>query len=261
MVVTADVRSHRGDPPDFSGRPAPRGVLLDVPQKRARVTLMAESRPRRRAIRLADLLGCRRGRVGHCASFAFPLRPQFVRMTTVNSTAAANWLTWTWVHRPSSPPSSMRAPTAFHRALRRNRKASPKRGGKLVPRAHLQFAEDACQVTLDRAGGNEEGLGDLAVREALARELGDPALAGGQRVEPCEDNAAGARTGCAKLRLRILGEGSGARAVGGVECFAEELSRFGASVASPKHGAEVGERARSFQPGVAALERLDGLTE
>jgi len=23
MVVTPDVRSHRGDPPDFSGRPAP----------------------------------------------------------------------------------------------------------------------------------------------------------------------------------------------------------------------------------------------
>src|SRR6188508_671225 len=124
----------------------------------------------------------------------------------------------------------MRARRAFHRALRRNRKTSPKRGGKLAPRAHLQFAEDACEVTLDRAGGNEQSLSDLAVRETLAGELGNPALAGGQRVEPCEDNAAGARTGCAKLGLRIFGERSGARAVGGVECLPEELSRFGAAV-------------------------------
>jgi len=34
MVGTADPHSHRGDPPDFSGRPALRGVLLDVPQNR-----------------------------------------------------------------------------------------------------------------------------------------------------------------------------------------------------------------------------------
>jgi hypothetical protein len=149
----------------------------------------------------------------------------------------------------------------FCRALRRNRNASPKLGGKLAPRVHLQLAEDAREVTLDRASGNKEGLGNLTVRETLAGELGDPALAGGQRIEPCEDNSAGARTGGAKLGLGIYGEGSGARAVGGVECLAEELSRFGAAVASPKHGAEVSERARSFQPGVAALERVDGLTE
>ena len=95
------------------------------------------------------------------------------------------------------------------------------------------------------------------LRETLAGELGDPALAGGQRVEPREDDSARARAGGAELGLGIFGERSGAGAVGGVERLAEQLSRFGAAVASPKHGAEVGERARSFQPGVAALERVD----
>ena len=55
--------------------------------------------------------------------------------------------------------------------------------------------------------------------------------------------------------------GRGARAVGGVESLAEEFSRFGAAIAAPKHGAEVGEGTRAFKPGVAALERGDGLTE
>jgi hypothetical protein len=93
------------------------------------------------------------------------------------------------------------------RALRGNRKASPKRGGQLVSRVEAKLTEDAREVTLDRAGGNEEGLGDLAVGETLAGELGNATLAGGQRVEPCEDNSAGARTGGANLGLGIFGEG------------------------------------------------------
>jgi len=40
MVRMADVHSHRGGPPDFSGRPALLGVLLDVPQNRGRATLI-----------------------------------------------------------------------------------------------------------------------------------------------------------------------------------------------------------------------------
>jgi hypothetical protein len=46
-----------------------------------------------------------------------------------------------------------------------------------------------------------------------------------------------------------------------VECFAEELSGFSAPVASPKHGAEVSQGTRSFQPRIAAFEGGDGLTE
>lgn len=53
-------------------------------------------------------------------------------------------------------------------------------GRKLVSRVDLQFAEDAREVTLDCARRNEKGLCDFAVGEALAGELGDAALAGGE---------------------------------------------------------------------------------
>ena len=49
--------------------------------------------------------------------------------------------------------------------------------------------------------------------------------------------------------------------MGGVECLAQQLPRLGATIAAPEHRAEVGERARSFQPRVAALEGLDRLAE
>ena len=61
--------------------------------------------------------------------------------------------------------------------LRRDWSATRKRGVKLASRAELQLAEDAREVTLDRACGDEEGLGDLAICEVLAGELGDPPLA------------------------------------------------------------------------------------
>src|SRR5436305_179286 len=43
----------------------------------------------------------------------------------------------------------------------------------------------------------------------------------------------------------------------GVECRAQQLARLVASIAPPKHGSEVRESARSFQPGVTLLERLE----
>ena len=139
--------------------------------------------------------------------------------------------------------------------------ATRKRGGKVVSRIELQFAEDACEVTLDRPCGDEKRLGDLAVGEILAGELGDPALAGRQRVEPCENHSTRARAGGAELCLGLLGEPFRTCVVCGIECLAQQLPSFGASVAAPKHRAEVGEGARSFKPGVAALKRVDRLTE
>jgi hypothetical protein len=49
--------------------------------------------------------------------------------------------------------------------------------------------------------------------------------------------------------------------VGGVESLAEELSRFRASIAPPKHRAEVSESPRSFQVGITLVEGVDGLAE
>ena len=49
--------------------------------------------------------------------------------------------------------------------------------------------------------------------------------------------------------------------MGGVECVSEELSRFGAAIAPPEQGAEIGQGACSLQPGVAPLELVDRLAE
>jgi hypothetical protein len=132
---------------------------------------------------------------------------------------------------------------------------------EFVSRLNPELAEDAREVALDRPCSNEECLGDLAVGEALAGELGDPTFTGRERVEPREHNPARARTGGAELGLGVLGEGSGARAVGGVECLAEQFPRFSAAIAAPEQCTEVGERPRSLQPRVAALERVKGLME
>jgi hypothetical protein len=101
-------------------------------------------------------------------------------------------------------------------------------------------------MTLNRACSDEEGLGDLAVAEALAGELGDPALARCQRVEPGEKNAARACGSGAKLGLGLFGERLGAGAVGGVEGLSEQLTSLGAPITPPKHRAEVGEGSRPF---------------
>ena len=98
----------------------------------------------------------------------------------------------------------------------------------------MKLAKDTGEVTLDRACGDEKGLGDLAVSKTLTREFSDSALTGGQRVHPCEHDAARARAGGAELGLGLLGEPSGACAMGDVECLAEELPSFGASIAPPK---------------------------
>ena len=62
--------------------------------------------------------------------------------------------------------------------LGRDWSAAGEFGRQLVSRVHQELAEDAREVTLDRARCDEESLGDLAVRETLAGELGDTALAG-----------------------------------------------------------------------------------
>jgi hypothetical protein len=61
-------------------------------------------------------------------------------------------------------------------------------------------------VPLDCPGRNEERPRDLAVRSALARQLGDPELAGRQRIDSGQNNAARPSAGGAKLRLGLRGE-------------------------------------------------------
>jgi len=116
-------------------------------------------------------------------------------------------------------------------------------------------------VTLDRAGSHEERLGDLAVREAPAGELGDPAFARRQRVETRESDPSRARTGGAELGLGALGEPFGACTMSGVKCLAKQLSSFGAAIAPPKHRTEVSKSPCSFHNGATTIECVDRFTK
>src|SRR5512144_2835666 len=108
--------------------------------------------------------------------------------------------------------------------------AARKGGSELVSRVEAELAEHAREMTLDRARGDEQHLGDLAIREVLAGQLGDTALACRQRVEPGEHDAPRSRAGRAQLGLGPCGERCGARAMCDVECLPEELAGFGAPV-------------------------------
>jgi|GEM_PF-5268474 len=53
-------------------------------------------------------------------------------------------------------------------------------GGQLHPRRQAELGQDVGHVGVDRVGGQEEPIGDLAVGEALGDEGGDGPLGAGQ---------------------------------------------------------------------------------
>ena len=55
---------------------------------------------------------------------------------------------------------------------------------KLRPEADAELGVGVRQVPLDRVDGDEQGLGDLLVRPARGRELGDAEFGGGQLAGP-----------------------------------------------------------------------------
>ena len=94
---------------------------------------------------------------------------------------------------------------------------------KLVAGGDVELAEDARQVAFDRAGGDEEFLRDLAVRQVPAGELRNAPLACRQRVEARQYDPSRSGPGCAQLRLGAHSERLRSRAVCDVEGFAQEL--------------------------------------
>src|SRR5215471_11284058 len=68
-------------------------------------------------------------------------------------------------------------------------------GRELAPRADLELAVDAREVELDGLHRDEELLGDLLVAAVAGRDLGNAALARGQRVEAAGEDLARPRAG------------------------------------------------------------------
>lgn len=56
-------------------------------------------------------------------------------------------------------------------------------------------------MDLDRLGGDEERLSDLAIRTTLGRQLGDAPFTRRERLDAAQSDAAGARAGGKKLGL------------------------------------------------------------
>ena len=69
-------------------------------------------------------------------------------------------------------------------------------------------------MPFDGAGGDEQVLGDVAVGQAGGGELGDAALAGGQRVEPAQDEPPGPPAGGDEVGAGPLGQRQRPAAVG-----------------------------------------------
>ncbi len=132
---------------------------------------------------------------------------------------------------------------------------------ELVARVELELAEDAGEVALHGSRRDEERLRDLAVRPALARQLGDPKLARRQRIDSGQDDATRTRAGGTKLRLRLFGKKQRPASMRGVKAVAKHVFRLRASISTPQHRAEVDEGPRSLQLRVTTFEGLYGFAK
>src|SRR5689334_2475811 len=109
---------------------------------------------------------------------------------------------------------------------------------KLSSGADLQLAVDAAQVHLDRLGGDEEGLRDVLVGHVLGGHLGHTALAGRQRVDSAQREAARSGARRRELGLGELLQWACAESVGELEPAPEVVARLGTLVGAAQRGAE-----------------------
>src|SRR5262249_2874496 len=87
-------------------------------------------------------------------------------------------------------------------------------GRELPPGADLQLPVHVREVELDRLHGHEELLRDLLVAAVAGGEVGDAALARGERLDAAADHAPRAGARGRELLVRALDERGRAAAVG-----------------------------------------------
>src|SRR5436190_13714238 len=97
---------------------------------------------------------------------------------------------------------------------------------QLVAGFDLELPEDAREMALHGPRRDEERLRDLAVRPALARQLGNPKLARRERIDAGQNEATRPRTRGPKLRLRLFGEAQRPAAMCNVERVPKHLFRL-----------------------------------
>ena len=120
--------------------------------------------------------------------------------------------------------------------------------------ADAELAVRVAQVELDRGGGDEQRLRDLAVLRAGGRELGDPALARRQRVGARGRPPARPRAGRPQLAERPVLERARAAAVGDVDRQPQPLARLVRLARAPQRDAQVGVRAGALELRLGAVQ-------
>ena len=98
------------------------------------------------------------------------------------------------------------------------------------------------EVRLDCLRGDEERLGDLAVRLPLGRHLGDSPLARGKRVDAAENEAPRPRPGREELDVCAFGQDDRATPMGEPKSVLEEGAGFGALVGATESDSQLRER-------------------
>jgi hypothetical protein len=133
--------------------------------------------------------------------------------------------------------------------------------GQLGAGADLQLAVDAAEVDLHGLDRDEQGLGEFLVAHALGRHAGDPALAGGQRVHPSQDQPAGPGARRRQLLLGPPDQPGRAGPVGQLQPLAKRRLGLPALVGAAQRGAEVNQRPRLLELSLGSLEYRDRLTK
>src|SRR3954469_23808397 len=134
-------------------------------------------------------------------------------------------------------------------------------GGQIPAAGDLELAIRAAEVHLDGLRREVELTGDLAVAGALRRDLRHAALCGRERIRTGARRRTRAAAREQQFRPGAVAHGAGAAGVGGVVGVAQDRARGAPLAGSAPAGAELGQRARVFEPGVAGREVCRGLFE
>ena len=92
-------------------------------------------------------------------------------------------------------------------------------------------------------------------------EMCDAALAGGQRVDPAQQDGAWVGAGGCELLVAALHERGRTAPLGVVDAFAQQLPRLAAVVVATQRCTEVHERARMLEPCGRGRKHIDRLPQ
>src|SRR5579859_309753 len=126
---------------------------------------------------------------------------------------------------------------------------------------YVELIEDVGEMPLHRPGGDEQGLGNLAVRKPVCGQLGDAALAGSECLKPGKHHPAWLGAGGAQFGLGPFGQCCGSKMVRRVDGLAQQFPGLHPAVGPTQEGPEVGQGAGMLETRIRAGEDIDRLSK